>query len=278
MDKLISVVVPVYNSGGLISECLNSLLAQDYHNFEVIIINDGSSDNTADIVKLFIKSYGHNQFHSYINEINLGLGHTLHRGFELAKGEFVVILHHDDYLPPSYLSSISNFLKVHDAIVFTSYSLVDKNGILINNSRNIDYIKYFIPRLYLCISSISTIGIAVNRKIALDSEVFKRNSHVIGQNENLIRTYDEWRTWVELSYYGSVRHHKSVKAFYRQHGNNMRDKMALIGDFDHRQMEIITILKAHKILKRRYGTIIYYLFFLPIIHFIRSYNKIKGVE
>lgn len=92
----ISVIMPVYNGEKYLNEAIDSILNQTFKDFEFIIINDCSSDNTDDI----IKSYKDDRIVYLVNEKNLGISDTLNRGFSVAKGEYVARMDSDDIALP----------------------------------------------------------------------------------------------------------------------------------------------------------------------------------
>lgn len=87
-QPLVSVVIPAFNASKNIEETLNSVLNQDYTNIEVIVVDDGSQDNTADIVKKFDVIY--------IYQNNQGKPAAMNKGFLAAKGEFIASIDSDD--------------------------------------------------------------------------------------------------------------------------------------------------------------------------------------
>ena len=97
--KLISILLPVYNAEQYIVDAIDSVLKQTYKDFELIIINDGSTDHSEKI----ILSY-HDQRIKYIkNQTNLRLINTLNKGIEIAKGEFIARMDADDIVTPTWL-------------------------------------------------------------------------------------------------------------------------------------------------------------------------------
>ncbi|MDQ8021338.1 MAG: glycosyltransferase family A protein [Moraxellaceae bacterium] len=101
----ISVLLPVYNGAPYIREALDSVLAQDHPSFEVIVINDGSTDDTATI----LASYTDARLR-IVHQENAGLAVTLHRGVELARGRFVARQDADDISQPGRLSLQHKYL------------------------------------------------------------------------------------------------------------------------------------------------------------------------
>lgn len=95
MPKL-SVIVPVYNVENYIEKCLNSLVNQTLQDIEIIIVNDGSKDNSEKIIKGFIKKYPEKI--AYLKKENGGLSDARNYGIKYAKGEYIAFLDSDDYV------------------------------------------------------------------------------------------------------------------------------------------------------------------------------------
>ncbi len=102
---LISVILPVYNSEAYIRESIDSILNQSYSNFEFLILNDGSSDNSEEI----ILSYKDPRI-KYHKHPNCGLAGTLNKGLELSKGELIARQDQDDISLPQRFEKQVNFL------------------------------------------------------------------------------------------------------------------------------------------------------------------------
>ena len=92
----VSIIVPIYNVEKYLSRCLDSLLVQNYQNIEVLCINDGTEDNSQQIVDIYVKDHPH-FFKSYIKE-NGGLSDARNYGLKKAKGEYVMFVDGDDWL------------------------------------------------------------------------------------------------------------------------------------------------------------------------------------
>ena len=97
----VSVIIPAYNSENYIARCLDSLIEQDEKNFEVIVINDGSKDNTSKIVEEYANK---DSRIILINKENGGVSSARNVGLDNAKGEYIFFVDSDDYLPSDALS------------------------------------------------------------------------------------------------------------------------------------------------------------------------------
>jgi len=107
--NLISIIVPCYNQAQYLNACLQSVMEQSYENWECIIVNDGSPDNTAEVVEIWTKK--DNRF-KYIYKVNGGLSSARNAGITIANGEFIQLLDSDDLLEKNKLQTqIDAFLK-----------------------------------------------------------------------------------------------------------------------------------------------------------------------
>ena len=136
MEKpLVSIIVPVYNGEKYLIQCLNSVLNQTYQNFEIIIINDKSPDNSQQIIERFAKKEPRTKVIK--NEVNLG-AKVRHKGIQMSQGEFVLFLDQDDWLTPQAVEHLINQIVVEKADI--AYGMVtkvmDKNKIIRRKGSN----------------------------------------------------------------------------------------------------------------------------------------------
>lgn len=108
---LISVIVPTYNQEKYIRECLESIIHQDYPNFEIIVVDDGSTDRTSFTVKKMFSSF-RGPANLFI-QTNQGAHAAINRGIHLSNGEYIAILNSDDLYYPTRLSIMYNALINH---------------------------------------------------------------------------------------------------------------------------------------------------------------------
>lgn len=99
----ISVIIPVYNSSKYLNKCLDSLVDQKYNNYEVILINDGSTDNSLEICLQYANNY--NNFQVFSKE-NGGVSSARNYGLNKANGKWIVFVDSDDFVKPNYLSEL----------------------------------------------------------------------------------------------------------------------------------------------------------------------------
>ncbi len=125
---LVSIVVPVYNHEQYVLQCIESILAQDYPAVELIVINDGSTDNSDSIINSYLEAHP-GAFH-YVCKTNEGLVKTLNHGLAMANGEFFCELASDDLLMPGSISRRVAYLRSHPEVdaVFADNILLKDNA------------------------------------------------------------------------------------------------------------------------------------------------------
>lgn len=119
-----SIIIPVYNKEHSVERCLQSVMAQSFADWELVIVNDGSKDQSKEVIAQFkdprIRYFGHS---------NHGVSFTRNAGLHLAKGEYVHFLDADDYLAPDRLRHLYDAITTHEAdIYFTGIMSVSTQG------------------------------------------------------------------------------------------------------------------------------------------------------
>lgn len=130
-----SIVVPVYNVEKYIPKCLDSIINQTYSNFEVIIVNDGTKDNSQDIIDKFCEKDV--RFKSYIKE-NGGLSDARNYGVKYVTGDYIIFVDSDDYIEKELLLKLNEIIKKEKVdIIRYNLNVVDEEGNLINKNDDI---------------------------------------------------------------------------------------------------------------------------------------------
>lgn len=142
---LISIIVPVYNAESTLIRCLNSLLKQSFEDFELLVVNDGSTDNSLKILRDYERI---DDRIVIINKLNGGVSSARNAGLEVVKGEWVAFCDSDDYVEPEWLE---NFLAVgidtdltqqgiiyeHDDMSSTVFCMQNDFGDTLQSKRNL---------------------------------------------------------------------------------------------------------------------------------------------
>jgi teichuronic acid biosynthesis glycosyltransferase TuaG len=143
--ELISIVTPCYNSSDFISNTMDSVINQTYNNWELIIIDDCSTDNSVDIIEKYIIT--ESRIKLFRNNSNSGAAASRNLGLLKSSGRFLAFLDSDDLWEPIKLEKQINFMLENNCpISFTNYELIDEKGNsmnrIINSVKEINYKAY----------------------------------------------------------------------------------------------------------------------------------------
>lgn len=132
MCKLVSIILPIYNGEKYMRESIDSIIAQTYTNWELLIMDDGSTDHTAEICAKYTDK--DSRIHYYKNPQNMRLPRTLNRGFSLAEGVYLTWTSDDNYYYPTALERMVGALEVEKKdFVFASCDVIDGNGEIVES-------------------------------------------------------------------------------------------------------------------------------------------------
>lgn len=139
MTLRFSIIIPVYNIGENILRCLYSLANQTFSQFEVILVNDGSKDNSLEIINDFFSKH-QDMKKRIITQANAGAGQARNRGMDEAMGEYIVFIDSDDYIDADFLEKVHEKIIDNNAdVVFIDLLREKTNGEIIRNERMSDY-------------------------------------------------------------------------------------------------------------------------------------------
>ncbi|MEG1518860.1 MAG: glycosyltransferase family 2 protein [Cetobacterium sp.] len=160
-NDLISIVTPLYNSERFIVETIESVLNQTYENWEMLIVDDCSTDSGPNIVTEYAKK--DSRIIYYKMEKNSGAAHCRNKAIELSKGEYIAFLDSDDLWKVNKLENQINFMKQNDyAITFHEYEQIDEDSnrlkIKIKTPKNpVTYRKYLLTNPIGCLSGMYSV-------------------------------------------------------------------------------------------------------------------------
>ena len=106
---MISVIIPVYNSEKYVGACIESVLKQDYRDFELILVNDGSTDKSISVCNYYAQQDTRIRV---FDQPNQGVSHSRNMGIKKANGEFLTFVDSDDLIEQSYLLKMINLLVI----------------------------------------------------------------------------------------------------------------------------------------------------------------------
>ncbi|GIW67075.1 MAG: glycosyl transferase [Candidatus Parcubacteria bacterium] len=201
MNKpLVSVIIPTYNRANLLPKAINSVINQTYKNWELLIIDDGSKDNTKKIVEEFIKKDSRIK---YFYQENSGQPAAMNLGIKNSNGEYVAFLDDDDEWSPEKLEKqLKEFEKDKNiALVYTDALIV---GGELNNKKSSDISKLYFGYVYknlLYKNFITASSVMIKRKIFNELGLFDEN-YLIKKTQT--QDYDMWLRIAKYYKFGYV--------------------------------------------------------------------------
>jgi teichuronic acid biosynthesis glycosyltransferase TuaG len=188
-NDLVSVITSVYNAGHFLAKTIESIIAQTYPNMEFVLVNDCSTDNSAEIIEEYQKRYPNIIYHFQAK--NMGAGVTRNTALELAKGRYVAFLDSDDiWKPEKTVRQLELMRQKNSPMSYTAIEMIDKTGKVVKSKRpvknSIDY------KLLLHNTMIATSTVIIDRAVMGDFRMPIRRG---GQ---------DYATWLKLLRNGVV--------------------------------------------------------------------------
>ncbi|HEV7906488.1 MAG TPA: glycosyltransferase [Pyrinomonadaceae bacterium] len=211
---LVSVIIPCYRQAHYLDDAIQSVLAQTYRNFEIIVVDDGSTDNTAEVAARYdgLKC---------LRQRNLGLSIARNNGLQASAGEHLVFLDADDRLLPCNLETGVNALRDFPecAFVYGFCELIDHDGVHIPTPPRVP-IRDNHYRALLLENHIWTPGAAMFRR-----SIF---SHVDGFDPSLNRGCEDLDLYLRIAKDHAILCHGKLNLQYRKHAGSMsRDSLRM---------------------------------------------------
>jgi len=211
INPKISIIIPVYNGENYLKNAIDSALAQTYKNIEIIVVNDGSKDNSEKIAK----SYGDKI--KYIKKENGGVSTALNLAIKNMSGEYFSWLSHDDLIKENKIEAQINFLQNYsenDIILYSNFDLIDEeNNVTETIIKNHNELANK-PEYALLMGAINGITLIIPRKAFDDCGLF---------NEELYCTQD-YDMWSKMFKKYKFIHQEEVLASSRIHENQETNK------------------------------------------------------
>lgn len=208
MDNLVSVILPVYNGEKFLKKSIDSVLNQSYNNFELIIINDGSTDKS----DLIINKYLPNDKIKYFSRENKGLVATLNEAIQISSGRFIARMDQDDICYPTRIKKQLDFLiKYNIDVCGSSYEIIDENEKVLKviNTFN-EYFEVMISAMLVPFAHPSV----------MFRNIFKSKGFSYGSGE--ITFAEDYDLWIKMAKkdisFGNL---KEVLFKYRVYGNSL---------------------------------------------------------
>ena len=219
-NPLISVIIPTYNNAEIIKETIESALNQTFKDFEIIVINDGSTDNSADVLRPYINSGKI----IYLEQDNSGPTMARNRGIETSRGKYIAFLDNDDLWMPTKLEKQVDFLNRNedygmaytDAYEFRGSKIL-KSSKLTSNDISMMTGMIFEHLMNGCFIFMSTV--VVRKSVLEDMGYF---------DPNVGFTCNDWELWLRISKKYKIKFIDEILIGYRRHSGNITNDTDLL--------------------------------------------------
>ena len=208
MNKLVSIIVPCYNQAHFLGESLQSVLNQTYSNWECIIVNDGSQDNTKSIADSWCNN---DKRFKYLEKTNGGLSSARNAGITISKGEYILPLDADDILHESFLSTLVPELNNDDALAIVSC-----------------YSKFFFKNKENIVHELKPIGTTYHALLfencLIATSLYRKQcwEDVGGYDETMKKGFEDWEFWLAITKQGwTFKIIEEFLFFYRKQKQSM---------------------------------------------------------
>lgn len=219
---LISVFIPVYNCERFVAQAIESVLAQSYQNYELIVIDDGSTDHTAQILNRYKT---HSRVRIYHNEQNLGVSSTWNIGVSHCRGDLIAKLDADDFYGPNQLEVIANFYQKHPEVglIFSGLNLLYPDGTI---EAELPFLRSWVRRRHEFLPTLLKLCVVRAPTAFASRKCYDR----LGGAIEAMKIHSDWELWVRFAANYPVGYIARRLATYRtNHGANITAKAAIDG-------------------------------------------------
>lgn len=277
----VSVIVPVYNVEKYLLKCLDSIKHQTFEDYEVLVINDGSTDSSGEIAELYCRD---KKKFNYFSHENIKLGPTRNRGLELAKGEYVIFVDSDDTISKNMIELLYTEAKLTDSDVVAGQTMLtyfDKENVLLNSFENIETTvdisknyKFFLENYYFTGVYTHMAWDKIYRKSVID------NNNIVFGNNNLMFGEDNFFQLQLFQYASKISFVKFPIYYYLQRDDSIMNsyKPDLVARGQYMMEQLESKLKDSLINRQVLSLLAYDVIIMETINLIESKSTKKDFK
>ncbi len=198
---LVTIITPTFNRAALLAETIDSVLSQDYEVIEYFVLDDGSKDATVELLKQYDDPRLKWESHA-----NMGEARTVNKGFELAQGEFVIVVNSEDPILPGLLSASVAYMQAHPDVwaTYPDWMMIDEHSQPLESITVLEYPYQNMLRYHHCPLGAG----AMFRRNALDAGV---------RRDGRWRFVSDYEFWLKVGLHGQMARLPQTLATWRSH-------------------------------------------------------------
>jgi len=203
----VTVVTATYNRADLLPETMDSILAQDYPNLEYIVLDDGSSDNTIEVMKPYLEKYPH--IIRFESHANMGEARTVNKAWEMANGDYFMVVSSDDPQPSRQLlakSVAAMQANINAVATYPDWHIIDHASKPVKEMKLGDWDLHYMVRNVVCVLGP---GALINRK-----KLFGKIPYLRTPKYRFVSDYD---CWLRIGLHGDFVHIPEFLGAWREH-------------------------------------------------------------
>jgi len=204
MRPLVSIITPAYNRASYLDETIQSVLGQDYPHIEYIVLDDGSTDNTHEVLEKYSGTI------YWASHSNMGETRTANKGFGMAKGEIVCVVNSDDPLLPGAVSTAVEFLQSHPDILvaYPDWYRISHDSKIIERVQAHEYDYLYMLRCHQCI-------------VGSGAFIRRKAFELAGMRDSEFTYVADFEYWLRLGLYGPFARIPETLATFRVHPDSV---------------------------------------------------------
>ncbi len=215
-SPLISIILPTYNQANYLPQALDSIFIQTLQDFELIVVNDGSTDDTESVLKNYAKTHNF----KIIEQVNQGLPRALNTGFLLAKGQYFTWTSSDNILLPTMLEKLCYALEQEPdlGVIYADWIFINDRGQELRQYQTLDFDRSLLLQFNF-----------VHCCFLFRREVYEK---IGGYDPDYIYSED-WEFWIRASRHFKMKHLSETLYKYRIHSKSMTTEIINNGAQQH---------------------------------------------
>ncbi len=275
INPLVSIIIPVYNGSNFLEQAIKSALNQTYNNIEIIVVNDGSTDNgltkkVADKYKKEIR---------YYEKENGGVSSALNYGIKKMKGDYFAWLSHDDLIEKDHIANLVDFISIEGnekTIPFSAFKIVDENNNLLINETILAQIHCFDYKISLLQNEYSLLQGEINGgSVLIPKEAFSKHG-MFAEDQRITQERDMWARLIKEYHFVNIPYDTAIIRSHSSQVTNTNSDIKI--ESDKKNLEIIKNISDEVITRLEKNKVSFYSVLATFYKYNSNHYMVEQIE